>query len=88
VVKVDQSLIRHVDANPRDQRIVRSLIALARELDYQVVAEGVETEQSLGLIRDWGCDLAQGYHFAKPLSASAFLAHAIQHRNSHMAIAA
>jgi len=88
VVKVDQSLIRHVDANPRDQRIVRSLIALARELDYQVVAEGVETEQSLGLIRDWGCDLAQGYHFAKPLSAAAFLAHAIEHRNSHMAIAA
>jgi EAL domain-containing protein (putative c-di-GMP-specific phosphodiesterase class I)/GGDEF domain-containing protein len=88
VVKVDQSLIRNVDANPRDQRIVRSLIALARELDYQVVAEGVETEQSLGLIRDWGCDLAQGYHFAKPLTATAFLAHAIQHRDSHMAIAA
>jgi len=88
VVKVDQSLIRHVDANPRDQRIVRSLIGLARELDYQVVAEGVETAQSLGLIRDWGCDLAQGYHFARPLSASAFLAHAIQHRESHIAIAA
>ncbi|MYM67355.1 EAL domain-containing protein [Pseudoduganella sp. FT55W] len=88
VVKVDQSLIRHVDANPRDQRIVRSLIGLARELDYQVVAEGVETAQSLGLIRDWGCDIAQGYHFAKPLSASAFLAHAIQHRESHIAIAA
>ncbi|WP_343732856.1 GGDEF and EAL domain-containing protein [Duganella sp.] len=88
VVKVDQSLIRNVDANPRDQRIVRSLIALARELDYQVVAEGVETEQSLGLIRDWGCDLAQGYHFARPLSAAAFLAHAVQHRDSHMAIAA
>ena len=88
VVKVDQSLIRHVDANPRDQRIVRSLIALARELDYQVVAEGVETEQSLGLIRDWGCDLAQGYHFARPLSAAAFLAHAIQYRDNHMAIAA
>jgi EAL domain-containing protein (putative c-di-GMP-specific phosphodiesterase class I)/GGDEF domain-containing protein len=88
VIKVDQSLIRNVHANPRDQRIVRSLIALARELDYQVVAEGVETGESLGLIRDWGCDLAQGYHFAKPLNASAFLAHAIEHRDSHIAIAA
>jgi EAL domain-containing protein (putative c-di-GMP-specific phosphodiesterase class I) len=87
VVKVDQSLIRNVDANPRDQRIVRSLIALARELDYQVVAEGVETEQSLGLIRDWGCDVAQGYHFSRPLSATAFLAHAIRHRDSHGHIA-
>jgi EAL domain-containing protein (putative c-di-GMP-specific phosphodiesterase class I)/GGDEF domain-containing protein len=83
VVKVDQSLIRNVHANPRDQRIVRSLIALARELDYQVVAEGVETEQSLGLIRSWGCDLAQGYHFARPLSAPAFIAHAIEHRDRH-----
>ena len=88
VVKVDQSLIRNVHTNPRDQRIVRSLIGLARELDYQVVAEGVETELSLGLIRDWGCDIAQGYHFAKPLNAKAFLAHAIQHRDNHVAIAA
>jgi EAL domain-containing protein (putative c-di-GMP-specific phosphodiesterase class I)/GGDEF domain-containing protein len=84
VVKVDQSLIRDVHSNPRDQQIVRSLIALARELDYQVVAEGVETEQSLGLIRAWGCHIAQGYHFAKPLSAPAFLEHVIQYRDSHM----
>ncbi|WP_395407176.1 EAL domain-containing protein [Pseudoduganella sp. UC29_106] len=75
VIKVDQSLIRHVHTNERDQRIVRSLIALARELDYEVVAEGVETEQSLELIRDWGCQVAQGYHFAKPLPPDAFIAH-------------
>lgn len=75
VVKVDQSLIRNVHTNLRDQRIVRSLISLAKELDYQVVAEGVETEESLGLIRSWGCHIAQGYHFAKPLPASDFLAH-------------
>jgi EAL domain-containing protein (putative c-di-GMP-specific phosphodiesterase class I)/GGDEF domain-containing protein len=75
VIKVDQSLIRHVHTNERDQRIVRSLIALARELDYEVVAEGVETEQSLQLIRDWGCQVAQGYHFAKPLPPDAFIAH-------------
>lgn len=76
VIKVDQSLIRNVHANERDQRIVRSLIALARELGYDVVAEGVETEQSLELIRNWGCQIAQGYHFAKPLAPDAFLAHA------------
>jgi EAL domain-containing protein (putative c-di-GMP-specific phosphodiesterase class I) len=88
VVKVDQSLIRNVHTNPRDQRIVRSLIALARELDYKVVAEGVETEHSLHLIREWGADIAQGYHFSRPLNATAFLSHAIEHRDSHMAIAA
>jgi EAL domain-containing protein (putative c-di-GMP-specific phosphodiesterase class I) len=88
VVKVDQSLIRNVHANPRDQRIVRSLISLARELDYQVVAEGVETEKSLGLIREWGCHIAQGYHFAKPLAAPAFLQHVLLYRDSHAAVRA
>ena len=88
VVKVDQSLIRNVHENPRDQRIVRSLIGLAKELDYQVVAEGVETEQSLRLIRDWGCHIAQGYHFARPLTAPDFLDHAVRYRDAHMAAAA
>lgn len=88
VVKVDQSLIRNVHNNPRDQRIVRSLIALAKELDYQVVAEGVETEQSLRLIRDWGCHIAQGYHFARPLTAPDFLAHALRYREAQVAVAA
>jgi EAL domain-containing protein (putative c-di-GMP-specific phosphodiesterase class I)/GGDEF domain-containing protein len=75
VVKVDQSLIRNVHSNQRDQRIVRSLIGLARELDYEVVAEGVETAETLALIREWGCDVAQGYHFAKPLAPAAFIEH-------------
>lgn len=88
VVKVDQSLIRDVHNSPRDQRIVRSLIALARELDYQVVAEGVETGHSLALIREWGCHIAQGYHFARPLTAADFLTHALGYRDAQMASAA
>lgn len=60
---------------------MRSLIALAHELDYQVVAEGVETAESLGLIREWGCQVAQGYHFAKPLAAEAFIEH-VEHASS------
>jgi len=79
VIKVDQSLIRNLHTSERDQRIVRSLIALARELEYEVVAEGVETEHSLELIRRWGCQLAQGYHFAKPLPPADFIAHAKLH---------
>ncbi|GGC96759.1 sensor domain-containing phosphodiesterase [Undibacterium terreum] len=75
VVKLDQSLIRNVHTSLRDQRIVRSLIALAKELDYHVVAEGVETADSLAMIRSWGCDVAQGYHFSRPLLAEEFLRH-------------
>jgi EAL domain-containing protein (putative c-di-GMP-specific phosphodiesterase class I)/GGDEF domain-containing protein len=81
VVKVDQSLIRNVHNSERDQRIVRSLIALAAELQYEVVAEGVETAESLALIRSWGCQVAQGYYFAKPLAADAFVGHVAQHAN-------
>lgn len=58
VVKVDHSLVRNVHSNPHDQRVVRSLIGLARELDNEVVAEGVETAETLSLIREWGCDVA------------------------------
>jgi EAL domain-containing protein (putative c-di-GMP-specific phosphodiesterase class I) len=72
VVKLDQSLIRNIHSNPRDQRIVRSLIMLAKELGCRVVAEGVETDETLQLIKLWGCDEAQGYLFAKPLAAAAF----------------
>ncbi len=75
VVKLDQSLIRDVHKNPRDQRIVRSLIVLAKELGYRVVAEGVETREALDMIRMWGCDEAQGYLFAKPLAPDSFANH-------------
>ncbi|WDZ95774.1 sensor domain-containing phosphodiesterase [Herbaspirillum sp. WKF16] len=75
VVKIDQSLIRNLDSNPRDRRIVQSLIALAKELEYRIVAEGVETAQTLQMIRDWGVDEAQGYYLARPLAPEAFLAH-------------
>ncbi|MCA1327053.1 EAL domain-containing protein [Herbaspirillum sp. alder98] len=75
VVKIDQSLIRHLDHNARDRRIVQSLITLAKELDYRIVAEGVETAQTLQMIRDWGVDEAQGYYLARPLTPSAFASH-------------
>ncbi|OWY26962.1 EAL domain-containing protein [Herbaspirillum robiniae] len=75
VVKIDQSLIRNLDVSPRDRRIVQSLIALAKELDYRIVAEGVETAQTLQMIRDWGVDEAQGYYLARPLAPAAFASH-------------
>jgi EAL domain-containing protein (putative c-di-GMP-specific phosphodiesterase class I)/GGDEF domain-containing protein len=68
VVKLDQSLIRNLHASTRDQRIVRSLITLAKGLDYRVVAEGVETREALEMITAWGADEAQGYLLDKPLT--------------------
>jgi EAL domain-containing protein (putative c-di-GMP-specific phosphodiesterase class I)/GGDEF domain-containing protein len=68
VVKLDQSLIRNLCSNPRDQRIVRALITLAKGLDYRVVVEGVETRETLDMITEWGADEAQGYLLDQPLT--------------------
>ena len=73
VVKLDQSMIRSLGTNPRDQTIVRTMIAMAHELDYSVVAEGVETRVEYDLLAAWGCDEIQGYHIAKPLTPVDFV---------------
>lgn len=67
-VKIDRGLVAHIVERDRDRIVVRTLIRLARELGLQVVVEGVETADQLALIRDWGCDLYQGFVGAAPLS--------------------
>ncbi|USW93207.1 GGDEF and EAL domain-containing protein [Pseudomonas proteolytica] len=69
-VKLDQSLISNLHTNEKDKRLVKTLIELAKGLGYRVVAEGVETENTLSLISRWGCTEAQGYLITKPLSAA------------------
>lgn len=51
--------------------MVRSMIAMAKDIGYRVVAEGVETEEVLELLKSYGCDEIQGYFIARPLSAKA-----------------
>ena len=68
-VKLDRSFTIGMLRDPRDAAIVRSTIALAHELGYEVVAEGVEDEAVLHHLRDLGCDLAQGYHIRRPAPA-------------------
>ncbi len=66
VVKVDRSFVRELDERPQDQAIVSAVVELGHTLDLTTIAEGVETERQLELLRVLGCDLAQGYHFARP----------------------
>ena len=66
VVKVDISLVRGVDFEPTKQKLVRSVVALCRELGKTVIAEGVETHSERQALVNQGCDLFQGYLFAKP----------------------
>jgi EAL domain-containing protein (putative c-di-GMP-specific phosphodiesterase class I)/ActR/RegA family two-component response regulator len=66
VVKLDMALVRGVDTDPRRQSIVRSMRRLCDELGMRVVAEGVETAGERDILAEMGCDLLQGYLFAKP----------------------
>ena len=66
IAKIDISLVRDIDSASRKQRIVRSMKTLCDELDTLVVAEGVETAAERDTLAGLGCDLLQGFLFAKP----------------------
>ena len=69
ILKIDQSFIRPMDDDPQKQRLVRTIIALARGFNYRIVGEGIETARSMQSLKDWDCDEGQGYHIARPLRA-------------------
>jgi diguanylate cyclase (GGDEF)-like protein/PAS domain S-box-containing protein len=65
-IKLAQEFIVDLVAGSGDAVIVRAAIGLARTLGADMIAEGVETEQQLALLKSWGCGAAQGYYFARP----------------------
>ena len=72
VLKMDMKFVRNIENNEKDLRLVKLILDIARNLKLRVVAEGVETEGQLKLLRDAGCDLVQGYYFSRPLPPEAF----------------
>ncbi len=70
-LKVDRSFISRIDTDPATHEIVRVIVGLAHGLRLNVVAEGVETQAQVDLLRSMGCELAQGYLYSKPVPADA-----------------
>jgi diguanylate cyclase (GGDEF)-like protein len=73
-VKIDKSFMQNAAQNPRDRALVRSTVQLGHALDLQVVAEGVEDEDTYTFLADTGCNIVQGYHISRPLPADQFTA--------------
>ncbi|ARN75801.1 EAL domain-containing protein [Oceanicoccus sagamiensis] len=70
IVKVDRSFVMDIPQDKDDMAITAAVIAMAHKLNYQVVAEGVETEEQLQFLESCQCDYGQGYYFSRPLPAS------------------
>ena len=73
-LKVDKAFVLNLDAEEKDQHIVRTVINLAHSFDMSVVAEGVENSASLKLLKEYGCQRGQGYHICKPAQADDLVA--------------
>jgi EAL domain-containing protein (putative c-di-GMP-specific phosphodiesterase class I) len=68
-LKIDQSFVRDIPNDPADMEIAAAVISLARALHLKPLAEGIETEAQLEFLRSRGCELGQGYLFARPMPA-------------------
>jgi EAL domain-containing protein (putative c-di-GMP-specific phosphodiesterase class I) len=72
VLKMDREFIRNIEHNEKDIQLVALILDIAKNLKIPVIAEGVETENQLRLLKDLGCELVQGYYFSRPLPANEF----------------
>ncbi|RYG65485.1 EAL domain-containing protein, partial [bacterium] len=69
-LKVDQSFVRRMNEEGENSEIVRTIVALARNLNMDVIAEGIETRAQMDQLRGMHCESGQGYYFARPLPAA------------------
>ena len=72
-IKIDNSFIMGVTRDERNKAIIRSIVGLAHGLGAKVIAEAVEDEETASTLRALGCDVGQGFHFVRPLSAAEFI---------------
>lgn len=73
IIKIDRTFVKDIDTNNENKEIVCSSINIGRALGKKIVAEGVESKEELEILKEMGCDYAQGYYFTKPLTYNDFL---------------
>jgi PAS domain S-box-containing protein len=72
-LKIDRAFISNMDRDRENREIVRAIIVLAHNLGLKVVGEGTETEEHINLLKQFNCEMAQGYFYSKPAPAEAML---------------
>jgi EAL domain-containing protein (putative c-di-GMP-specific phosphodiesterase class I) len=72
VLKMDRGFILNIEHNEQDFRLVELILEIAKNLKMPVIAEGVETEKQITLLKNAGCDLVQGYYFSRPVPPEEF----------------
>lgn len=70
VLKMDKAFIRNIQPGNKEMKLVELVLDIAKNLGVPVVAEGVETEEELNMLKAAGCDIIQGYYFSKPIPPS------------------
>ncbi|WP_035044881.1 bifunctional diguanylate cyclase/phosphodiesterase [Anoxybacillus flavithermus] len=86
LLKIDRSFIRDITDNSKDATIVDTIIHLAKSLDLQVLAEGVERDDQVSLLQKMDCDFAQGFYFSQSLEAEKLLQWLEQHNETKEAL--
>ncbi|HEX8853774.1 MAG TPA: EAL domain-containing protein, partial [Pyrinomonadaceae bacterium] len=86
-LKIDRSFVGRMDGNNENAEIVRTIVMLARNLDMDVIAEGVETESQVTQLRALRCEYGQGYHFSKPVDGAGVAALLTNNQTYRMAAA-
>jgi diguanylate cyclase (GGDEF)-like protein len=69
-LKIDRQLVKPIVASPKQRRLVESIVEIGKSLDIEIVAEGVETMEHAAILKDIGCDMLQGFAFARPMSSA------------------
>ena len=71
-IKIDQSFVMNMKTDIEHQKIVRAMIGIGHTFDLQVTAEGIEDKETYEMLQKFGCDIAQGYYFSKPVPVFEF----------------
>jgi EAL domain-containing protein (putative c-di-GMP-specific phosphodiesterase class I) len=69
-LKIDRSFVKNIQINRGDEVIIQAIITMARSLNLEILAEGVETEEQMDFLKNLNCSEIQGFYFNKPLSSS------------------